>query len=338
MTSGSQKNHMSAEQRLYHFVSSILSSLGVAVVRRRTLDRLVRERDEQQATTAVINPAPQQPNAPPVASPAVPGVSDFQRNALTALLQHQIASKWSAVDQLLRALPAVSAIRQCPLCGFEDQSQAFPAFDSHCIFGGGVLLRHQCPRCDLVFGPDKMLDMTAEELTQDYEWHYRVYQEGDSTPQELRSFHALHPARDGVYLNYGAGSWSRSVQVLRDEGWQVFGFEPHASAMTDGASGFMLDRHSLLAQRFDGIYSNNVLEHLRRPVEELRFLASLLKPGGRMAHTTPCFEYLYPYTRFHLFFFLGKSRLELVAQAELAEIEYIEDGEFLCSVLTPSGS
>ncbi len=84
--------------------------------------------------------------------------------------------------------------------------------------------------------------------------------------------------------------------------------------------------------KFDGLYSNNVLEHIRYPVEELKFMAGLLKANARMAHATPCFEYLYEYTRFRLFFYLGKSRDLLAEKAGLQVNSFLQDGEFMCAV------
>ena len=50
---------------------------------------------------------------------------------------------------------------------------------------------------------------------------------------------------------------------------------------------------------------------------------------GLISHATPCFEYLYPFTRFHLFFYLGKSRKDLFKLADFEIVEYIVDGEFM---------
>jgi hypothetical protein len=84
--------------------------------------------------------------------------------------------------------------------------------------------------------------------------------------------------------------------------------------------------------RFDGVFSNNVLEHLRYPVEELSFMREIIKQGGRMSHATPCFEYLYEYTRFHLFFYLGRSRSLLAERANLTVVDFVLDGEFMCAL------
>lgn len=319
----------------YAFVSALLSPLNLALVRRTTFDSVIGQLHDlqQQASTA-----PVVPNSEPALDHALRAMSNLQTAQMAelkqSLLRHQIASKWNVLDFLERHGAEPLRTRWCPLCQHQAMQGAFTERESHCIFGGGVLHRHQCPACDLVFGPDKMFGLTPQELSQDYEWHYQAYQEGDSTAQEIRAFHAMNPVRDGCYLNYGAGAWSRSVQILRLEGWQVHAYEPHASASAGGEYAIQ-GRTALSAMHFDGIYSNNVLEHLRQPVQDLAFLRTLLKPGGCMAHATPCFEYLYEFTRFHLFFFLGRSHEVLAQRAGLTIRDYIQDGEFMCSILAP---
>lgn len=293
-------------------INSFLARFDVAVIRRSTLERLVQE-----------------PSA---------DVRDLQLDVLhRELLKHQIAVKWELLDfQVRQCGSSVPAVRTCPLCEQVGPEAEFAGPASHCIFGGGHLQRNRCPGCGLIFGADKMFALTAAELSQDYAWHYKAYAEGDSTPQEVRAFHALQPVRGRRYLNFGAGAWSRSVEQLRAEGWDVWSYEPHA-APSGALFPMISDARQLATMRFDGIFSNNVLEHFRHPVQELSFMATLLKPGGRMAHATPCFEYKYEYTRFHLFFFTGRSRDVLTAKAGLTLVDFVNDGDFMCAVWKSAG-
>lgn len=247
------------------------------------------------------------------------------------LLQHQIAAKWDVLQALHKQMP-LSDMLSCALCQYQARRSEFASFVSHCIFGGGELQRYQCPACDVIFGTEQMLALDKEALSQEYEWHYQVYEEGDSTEQEIRAFHALEPQRDKVYINWGAGSWSQSVARLRAEGWQVFGYEPHGSAAsTDEGTVSTLAEVAALAP--SGIYTNNVLEHFRYPAEALSAMADLLPAGGRMSHATPCFAYRFEFTRFHLFFFLGRSRGLLRHELGLNELAYHVDGDFMNWVL-----
>ena len=243
------------------------------------------------------------------------------------LLRHQISAKWELMHRMERLQPPERRLT-CALCEHSGPPETFAELDSTCIFEGGKISRHQCPKCDVIFGSSLMLSLSKEELSNEYEWHYRVFSEGDSTDQELRAFHALNPERDKKYVNWGSGAWSHSVEVLRADGWQVFGYEPHGSASGEGDA-ILRSLDELIALKPSGIYSNNVLEHLRHPIDELKTMSSLLPPGGMMSHATPCFEYRFEFTRFHLFFFLGRSRHFLADRAGLKMVDYAADGDFM---------
>lgn len=298
--------------KLSSLLNKLLAPAGLAIIRR-----------DMMSSTAI--------------SPPAPDINAALKEAQRELLRSQISARWSTIDFLLRKRPDDAATRVCPLCGHEASDVKFRQLRSHCIFGGGDLLRHVCPSCEVIYGPDKMFELTAAELAEDYEWHYKVYEEGDSTERELRTFFSLNPNKDGVYLNYGAGGWSNSVQQLRAQGWNVHAYEPHNSATSSGKHDWLIgSADQLRLMRFDGIFSNNVLEHFRHPVQELQNMSRLLREGGNMAHATPCFEYLYEYTRFHLFFFPGKSKDMLLQKAGLKLIEEIVDGDFICQVSVPT--
>ena len=252
--------------------------------------------------------------------------------AFNALMKHQLASHWHMVDEI-ELLRVPSQFLLCELCGNYQPRNNFRALQSECQFVGGRLLRYQCPHCQVIFGPEKMFRLSDLQLATEYEMHYSAYSEGDSTESECRAFHALNPQREGVYLNFGAGAWSQSVSRLRNEGWNIFAFEPHGNAIQNVHEAWVINSWEQLGlMRFDGIMSNNVLEHLRHPVAEIRRIKELLTPIGKMAHATPCYEYRYDFTRFHLFFYLGQSRHLLWQLAGLKEIAWEQDGDYMCSV------
>lgn len=253
------------------------------------------------------------------------------RDSHDELLKNQIRVQWRLVDQI-NALVASPPVQKCEVCQFQGSGELFKELVSHCIFGGGRLIRYQCPKCDTIFGPAKMLALSPQELTQEYEMHYRLYPEGDSTASEIRAFHALQPSREGRYLNYGAGGWSRSVAELRADGWNVLAYEPHQAAAKGEQE--ITNEANLSSMKFDGIFSNNVLEHFRHPATELRKMSALLTPSGRMSHATPCFQYLYEYSRFHLFFFPGRSLSFVASSAGLKIDQFIADGEYMNAVLS----
>jgi hypothetical protein len=326
---------------LQKLINKVLASIDVALTRRTTLDRTRSELNNVRVALEAERAEVQILKAALVSQHSITSLADEtvlriaeksradMRNLRRDLIRHQIADRWSVVDAVERATAGPNAAKwNCPLCQHTSECSEFRAYSSNCIFGGGILQRHQCPQCDVIFGPVKMLSLSPKELAQEYEWHYQVYEEGDSTDAEVRAFKSLNPRRDGVYLNFGAGAWSRSVQVLRQEGWNVLAYEPHSSASTT-EDWVIAGEAALHDRRFDGLFSNNVLEHFRYPVEELRRMKQWLKPGALMAHATPCYEYLYEYTRFHLFFFPGRSRELLAQQAGLSINGFEVDGHYM---------
>ena len=253
-------------------------------------------------------------------------------DVLRDVIRHQISIKWDLVDQIEKANSVTEKAQMiCPLCNYSGIYEQFSIFMTHCIFGGGQLKRFQCPECDVIFGANKMLALNAKELSQDYESHYKVYQEGDTTDAEIRAFNLLKPKKNGIYLNYGAGALLKSVQILRRQGWNVFAYEP-CSYATCEHNYLIRNKDDLIKFKFDGIFSNNVLEHIRQPIEEFEFMKSILKPNSKMSIATPCYEYLYEYTRFHLFFYLGRSKNLLAKKTGLVISDFLVDNEFMCAV------
>lgn len=258
----------------------------------------------------------------------------FLMQQLKSSLRNHIGCKWSAIDYLHKTLGEKPMI-DCPLCESKLVTSELDVYVTQCIFGGGELKRYSCPYCNVIFGPLKMFNLNEAELSEEYVLHYNAYDEGDSTELEIKSFFELNPSREGIYLNYGSGKWSNSVNALRNEGWNIFSYDPHVKD-NSGEPWFINDRNNLISMKFDGIYSNNVLEHLRHPVRDLNFLSTLLNVGGSMAHSTPCFEYLYEYTRFHLFFYEGVSKDLLARKSGLAVSKFVNDGIYKCLVLNNS--
>jgi 2-polyprenyl-3-methyl-5-hydroxy-6-metoxy-1,4-benzoquinol methylase len=101
------------------------------------------------------------------------------------------------------------------------------------------------------------------------------------------------------------------VAALRQQGFEVWGYEPTAPE----TGNFVVKSRQEISARFDGIFSNNVIEHFRAPVEQFADFKAILKPGGVMAHSSPCYEYSHDYTRFHTLFLTGRSPFVLAERA-----------------------
>ncbi len=234
---------------------------------------------------------------------------------LQKLVKIKIRSRYLFYEIIDKQLPVPGSM-VCPICEFIDSTSSFRIYESRCIFGGGKLIRHECPNCGLIFGTQRMLSLSDRELDREYAEHYSCYNEGDSTESELKAFEYLQPKPEGIYLNFGCGRWSSTIEQARLRGYQLFGFDPYTERANDD---YIINNINVLkAMKFDGIMSNDVLEHLRYPHQTLLFMASLLKDNGLMVHKTPCYSYSYEYTRFHLYFFTGNSLSNICQMANLA--------------------
>ena len=229
---------------------------------------------------------------------------------------------WQTVDAAEARHPAPNA--QCIVCGFEAVRSHFTMHISECRFGGGRLERYECPKCDAIFGPLKTLSLLPYQLDMEYKALYSTYQEGNMTDSEIRTFHSLSPKAGGLYLNWGCGAWAETIPLLRRD-WNVWGFEPSAQIESD----YVARHRWQITAKFDGLFSNNVIEHLIDPVEEFRYFHSILNPGGRMAHSSPCYTYIYAYTRFHTVFLIGRSVQVLAEKTGFRVADRIQDGEYI---------
>jgi len=252
------------------------------------------------------------------------------------IVRYLIKSHWALLDKLYDISECQTPTR-CRLCAFEGQQSDFKPYTSHCIFLGGLLIRHQCPNCEVIFGPSKMLDLDDEMIDMDYRLHYRIFSEGDSTDKIIRAFNLLRPTRDGIYLDYGCGVANPiALQILRADGYRIIGYEPSL----DSSSDFVFKSMEEMSRyKFNGILTHNVLEHLFHPIDTTKQLCGMLVDDGLLVHATPCFDYLYEYTRFHVFFFVGKSLDYLAVNSGMVVSDLIQDKEhdFMAAVLAKHG-
>lgn len=251
-----------------------------------------------------------------------------------AVARQVMLVKWREIDNHIGDTESEEDILTCKICGFSQMRGKYETKETDCRFNGGHLIRYICPQCGVIFGPTKFLSQGQKGIDEDYWVHYLGFSEGDSSYKEMRAFHMLNPVKEGIYLNYGCGHWSKSLQNLREEGYQVYGYEPYSADMDNPY--MITSKDELMKMRFDGIYSNDLLEHLINPVEDLKFMSSLLfGPESKMSHCTLCYIYKYEFTRFHTHFFTGDSVKYLTKNSGLKIVDYCDDmkaKDFICYV------
>lgn len=91
----------------------------------------------------------------------------------------------------------------------------------------------------------------------------------------------------------------------------------------------MVNNRKEISARFNGLFSNNVIEHFRNPVDVFWEFHGLLVDDGVMAHSSPCYENNYTFTRFHTLFLIGNSPHVLAERAGFKVIDRIKDGEYI---------
>jgi hypothetical protein len=249
-------------------------------------------------------------------------------SALEAQLQlaeaHQTSAFWHALDRIYDTQLDVRSLT-CIVCGHGGGRGEFTVRQSRCIFGGGKLERYECPGCDCIFGAQKVLDLGDELLGLEYRLLYSRYKEGDSTTNEIRTFRSLRPQRDRAYVNWGSGAWNATIGQIRAEGMDLWGYEPSAPA----SASYVVRDKAQLPSRLAGLMSNNVIEHFLDPVAQFREFHTLLMPGGFMAHSSPCYDYRYEFSRFHTLFLLGRSAEVLAERTGFRVVERMHEGEYM---------
>lgn len=194
----------------------------------------------------------------------------------------------------------------CPACG----SRRLRPLWQHKLFrpvdGRRMGFVDGCEDCGLLFvNPQPTDDELAETYSPDGDWGHvrgaRLEHDGESPGGRpgagawrhlfdgIRSeLDVTHPPGGAKVLDYGCGS-GKFLDVLQDCGWSTFGIET--------ALGEAFNRHQRLHEiprepAFDLVILHHVLEHLTRPLDLLRQLASATRPGGYLLVSVPCFDTL----------------------------------------------
>ena len=163
-----------------------------------------------------------------------------------------------------------------------------PSLDSQMLF---PIVR--CDGCGHVFVKPRIKSEVANEI---YERFWRIYEpECLKTTQytDYVSRQLSELVTTGVrLLDFGCG-WGSYLASAQEAGWHATGIEVDATNVEfatrhglHAVQGDLLDG-IFEAEQFDAVIAQQVFEHLLNPVEYLREIHRLLKPGGVLAIAVP---------------------------------------------------
>ena len=223
----------------------------------------------------------------------------------------------SELEQILNQ-PPVQDFTVCDTCDTAINLHTAEQKQANCFITGLTLSRVVCPNCGLIFGPVALIQCGPEKIARLYQILYSFHNEGDTVLPQEKTFYLMNPSQQGVYLNYACGSWQTGIDRLLNAGWNVVGYEPylpyqHARIATQ------LD--ALEQPLFDGIFTHNFLEHPLSIRASFKQFHQLLKADGLMAHSTPCYNYIFEESPFHLYFFTGRSIEALCEQTGFEQLQ-----------------
>jgi 2-polyprenyl-3-methyl-5-hydroxy-6-metoxy-1,4-benzoquinol methylase len=166
----------------------------------------------------------------------------------------------------------------CCICG-DEQPIAGPVASVRSNvrrFASQTFVLWRCRRCGSIHARDEV----------DLDEYYRYYPFfGQSLDWAmacgytglLRRLRRAGLKKDHRIIDFGCGS-GLLVQFLKEKGYDAVGYDPYSQEHGDDA---------LLDRRYDCVIAQDVVEHAPDPLEVLRTLGRLAKPGGQITIGTP---------------------------------------------------
>lgn len=156
-------------------------------------------------------------------------------------------------------------INDCPLCKSHNTNLYLDL--THHKLGR---LYHQCNECSLIFADNSLRLLPEEEKTR-YVTHtnnpqeegYRKFLDKLLVPLQE------HLAPGMIGLDFGCGPGPTISVMMKERGFEMNNYDP-----------FFHDDRDVLGQSYDFITCTEAIEHMFRPMVEMRLLKSLLKEQG----------------------------------------------------------
>lgn len=180
----------------------------------------------------------------------------------------------------------------CALCG----SEASPCLPDRPDFEYGLpqrLTYFRCSSCHLVFASP----VPTPEEVQGFYGQYSTHEQARVTIigklarwQTMRETQSAIGREKGIrILDYGCGNGG-FLKNLHTAGYRnLYGYDFDLNAVM-AARQIGINATNIISEAdgpYDAITLNHVIEHLANPVEEIKRLAALLAPGGRLVIRTP---------------------------------------------------
>lgn len=189
---------------------------------------------------------------------------------------------------------------RCLLCGHEKSTPRVRGWDRMCGVEGEYTLS-ECANCGFLFlspRPD------AEEIKRHYPENYPVYNSVFDQPDYVRSIAeydfdkrcetVINAALDGrnvLDIGCAVGDF---LATMKGKGWDARGVEPNSCAAAYAAERHGLDIYNGFVEdasfepgSFDAVTMWEVLEHTPQPLDTLRHVYDLLRPGGAVVLSVP---------------------------------------------------
>lgn len=212
--------------------------------------------------------------------------------------QNRLIQRWIK----LKHQPNITKLT-CKVCDYCDNIKKYRKIITNDKFGAGQLIRHECPNCKVIFGDLRFLNLSKDEIAKDYEDHYLFHSEGDTSITIIKMFKLLNLPKNISYLDYACGESMKSLEILNNAGYNVFGYDKYVKS---NHKKFLTNIDN---KKFDYIYSNNFIEHVIDPIQDIKYMLEHLNNNGKLILLSPCwsFAYCYEWTHYHTYFFSEKS-------------------------------
>ena len=189
---------------------------------------------------------------------------------------------------------------KCFICDYYDNINKYKIFKSKDMFNAGELIRYECPKCNVIFGDLRFLFLSDYEFNEDYKDLFSYYEDGITYHyiyRKLLHFNLLD--KEKTYLDFACGS-GKTAENLKNIGYNIIGYDKYIK------NDFVKNDISNL--KFDIVYCNNYIEHLKYPLEQMYEMLNYVQDNGYLIIMSDAFdEFMLDMTHYHTFFFTGKS-------------------------------